>query len=52
MKFNYTKTTQWAMPVLGLMTAYYWFEGTVTSAWWWLLIAVLVSAGNYSVTQR
>jgi len=41
----------WANPILGLMTAHYWFTGALTSNWWWALIIPMVLAGNYNKSK-
>jgi len=35
----------WSLPLLGLMTAYFWFQGAITSNWWWLAIILLTGTG-------
>ena len=37
--------THWSLPLLGLMTAWFWFNGVITSGWWWLAIILLTATG-------
>ena len=41
----------WANPILGLMTAHYWFTGAITHWSWWLLIVPFVLAGQFNRTK-
>jgi hypothetical protein len=45
---QYTKniTINWGTPLLGLMTAFFWFNGNITHPVWWLMIIPFVLAGN------
>ena len=45
--FNMT----WSMPILGLMTAYFWFTGTLTTPWWWLLFIPCCLGGYVNVRR-
>lgn len=46
---QYTKniTINWATPLLGLLTAHYYFTGAITHWSWWILIVIAVLSGNY-----
>ena len=41
----------WANPLLGLMTAHYFFTGAITHPAWWILIIPFVLAGNFNHTK-
>lgn len=50
---QYTKMIHinWANPILGLMTAHYWFTGAISHPAWWLLIIPFVLAGQFNRTK-
>lgn len=44
---NFTRNiqTHWALPILGLMTAHYYYTGAITNPTWWLLIVFATMTG-------
>jgi hypothetical protein len=46
MKYTRAVQSHWATPLLGLMTAYFYFTGAITHPAWWLLIIFSVVLGH------
>ena len=45
-KLNTPVQQHWATPILGLMTAYFYFTGAIQSPYWWLLIVFCTVLGH------
>lgn len=46
-KYYRNISVNWSAPLLGLLTAHWWFKGALESPAWWILIVVCVLMGNW-----